>query len=188
MADKQDFLGECNTQKVTLEDFRQQFCIRCLNPECIRSQAGSSKFEQRVITWEDRLFKQVPKMHIQDPRYEKIRAQKFRMVDTGAPLEVGGSWVDPLDLDEGTSPPEPAEPPTPVPTPPPTPAPTPKLKSAGLVNTPSIPKRMIAGAPVSPTTVSKVTPDPWAPKQKSAGEKIVAPGARVRFGSGVSKG
>ena len=99
MAGKQDFLGECNSQKVSPEDFRQQFCIRCLNPECSRSQSGSSLFEQRVATWEDRLFNQAPKMNMQDPRYEKIRAQKFRSLDLSARPEIhgGSSWVDPRE-------------------------------------------------------------------------------------------
>jgi hypothetical protein len=109
-------------------------------------------------------------------------------------LEVHGSWVDPRDLDEEPPTPAPTSvPTTTTPTTTPTPSapepstPTPRLKSAGLMNTPSTPKRMV-GSPVTPTTVPKVTPDPWAPKKKSDGGTIVAPGARVRFGSGVSKG
>jgi hypothetical protein len=189
MAAKQDFLGECNTQKVTIEDFQQQFCVRCINPECSRSKAGDSKFERRVSSWEDWLFNQTPKMNPQDPRYEEIRSKRFMVI--GEPLEVhGSSWVDPRDLSEGKESGPAVIEPAPSPTHPepmePAPEPTPKLKSPGLVNTPTSPKRMI-GAPVTPAADPKVTPDPWAPKQKTEGEKIVGPGARVRFGSGVTR-
>lgn len=185
----QDFLGKDCTllEGATLEDFKLQFCDRCLNGECVRSIAGTSQFEKRVITWQERLFTDVPRMDSKDERFDGIHAKQFVEVHTGSIPEVGQSaWVDPRNLDE---PPErthkeeapPAEPaivePMPIPSPPALVSPPPPaLVSPQAVNTPHRPRQMMKGTP-------KPVVDPWEVKGEPAGEgEIVNPGTRIRFG------
>lgn len=205
---RRDLLRECNDKDVPLEDFSRQFCVRCLQPECSRSLVGKSKFEQRVSGWEDKLFKQPPRMDLSDPRYEIIRGKRFQEVQTGPVLEIGrGPWQDPRDLAEpkaaapalkpaaSVAPPSPsAEPvqdveeegPATDPTPPEakaeetpaTPSATPPAR-----NTPFRQGQMIAGAN-APAPKTNPVYDPWAaPKPSQAdGLQVVKPGARIKLG------
>lgn len=104
-GERRDYLRVCNEQGVALEDFKLQFCDRCLQPECTRSQAGESKFEARVSNWQERLFTDVPRLDPNDPRVGPIRAKKFLEIDAGPVPEIRASpasaWVDPRDLDSG---------------------------------------------------------------------------------------
>jgi hypothetical protein len=154
----QDYLKECNDQGVPPDDFALQFCRRCRQPECSRSQVGESRFEQRVSTWEDRLFLQVPTMSPEDPRYPRISAQKFiRGPSRGRTPEVRGSWVTPKELEKSE----------------------PKTIITPQGNTPYTPGQMIKGAP--PTTPKPVK-DPWeAQPPKNTTENVVLPGAKIRL-------
>lgn len=96
---KQDFLGVCNEHNVPLDDFQRQFCIRCLQPECTRSQVGKSKFEERVATWEDRLFLNPSRLDPSDPRYQGIAAKRFLAIAPSDPNRQS-SWDDPRDIEK----------------------------------------------------------------------------------------
>ena len=103
-VEKRDQYKECNTLgEVSVEDFRLQFCARCIQPECTRSQHGKSKFDQRVTTWESRLFIDVPRMSLSDPRFSDFQAKRFHQIDTGRVPEIQG-WTDPRDLEEPSAP------------------------------------------------------------------------------------
>lgn len=80
MSDRRDNLSECNNLKVPVEDFKLFWCNRCLQPECTRSLYGKTKFEQRVTTWLDRLFLNVPRMDTGDPRFSDISRKEFHPV------------------------------------------------------------------------------------------------------------
>lgn len=175
-----DFYLQCNDLKVPEQDFTRQFCVRCLQGECSRSRPHGTKFDERVRTWEDRLFLQVPVLPADDPRYQGIANQPF--------VEVGPGWGDPYEV-QGS--PDPSREPTPTPgapeAPPPiTPQPARFLGQA--VNTPARKGIMLEGAPGSagvpaqaPTSV-----DPWAgpdtPKPASPGDIVVKVGGRVKMG------
>lgn len=210
MARRLDFLKECNDQQVPLEDFRLQFCVRCVQPECSRSKHGTSKFDQRVATWEERLFTDVPRMESTDPRYLGIQGKMFKMFSL--PVQQAGvksDWMDPRDLVEPTPephvpPPEeeealpeeaipPTEPeipmvPEPVAPPfaavsvqPPVKATTSKLSPALLrMNTPTQSGRMLAGN--VPPPPKDAWAGPTAPKPTQDGAVIVKRGATVRLG------
>jgi hypothetical protein len=191
---KLDYLKECNTLGTSLEDFSMAFCNRCHQKECLRSQAGKSRFEQRVSTWEDRFFKNPPRMDPSDPRFEEFQARRFLEFnpDNFGPIpEIGhrSAWVDPKDVvqEPVVTEPEPkavdqAPPPLPAPTVEPAP-PAPAPAQAALVNTPFKQGTMLGGRQAPKTTPAPVY-DPWAgpaPSQ-SSGDKIVKPGAKVRLG------
>jgi len=194
----QDFLGKDCTipDGVTLDDFRLQFCDRCLQGDCARSIAGTSRFDKRITTWEADLFTEVPKMDPRDERYTQIHAKRFTEVRTKPIPEVGQSaWVDPRDLDESSETthkyeepapvepalvePAPVEPPPLVDAPevpPPTIVQPPAIIQPQAMNTPNRPGQMLKGTP-------KPVVDPWEPKGEPAGEgEIVEPGTRIRFG------
>lgn len=196
----QDFLGkECALQGLSIQEFQEAFCSRCLNKDCGRSIAGKSKFEQRVNSWEERLFTEVPRMAPNDPRFEGIHAQKFITLGKDRPYEVQSAWVDPRDLEE---PPEIAKPAPvapeivkpapeivkPEPVPPEIvkpaavePSPPPPVRQPGRVlNTPLQQGQMLDG-PKKPAKPR----DPWEPPPTKTEDdgKIVEPGSRFRFGN-----
>lgn len=116
-----DFLSECNPGGMPLEEIQARFCNQCIQPECTRSQYGKGKFENRVNTWHDRLFANVPRMEDGDPRFNSIAGQKFMLIDVGGPAGVGGGWADvPVESPQEVHPvslPEPEAAPEPEPEP-----------------------------------------------------------------------
>lgn len=192
MADRRDELKACNDQGIPLEDFKLAFCDRCLNPECTRSVAGQSRFEQRVSTWYERLFKAPDRLNEADPRFTQIRAKRFIDVDPGPIPEVGRSsaWIDPRDLvaaapepqpepeveavelDEALSPPQVTPQPvetTPAPEPEQEPEvppqPSPGRPPAGFMNTPTPRPQTLDGSKKAPTKPAQpVFVDPWEPQ------------------------
>lgn len=192
---RRDMLPECNDAGLALEAFQADWCARCLNLECTRSIGGKSKFEARVSTWEERLFLNPPRMAPDDPRFEKIAAQKFITIDVGRTPNVSSAWVDPTDLVEPQ-----AAAPAPIATQPVVAAssearvPT-VQKDTGTPTSASIPVRLALGnAPdqsgktlPSPPSASISKRDPWAaPEPSDTNETIVTPGASVKLrGSGV---
>lgn len=116
---KEDYLPACNNQGVPHADFQAAWCSRCMNPSCQRSIAGSSLFEKRIGTWQDRLFEHPETLSKEDPRYAMIAAQKFQDIPSGKSLPVVGaspqapssSWLDPRDLEKPAGDPPKAKPP-----------------------------------------------------------------------------
>jgi len=99
-SNRRDLMAECNPKAAPLEVFTEVCCRECHNPECVRSLFGKSRFEGRVNTWLERLFTEVPRMPMQDPRFALFSAQKFLTIDVGGPIEVSSSpWFDPRDLE-----------------------------------------------------------------------------------------
>jgi len=132
-----------------VEEFSEQFCKRCFTKDCVRSLAGTSAFERRVKTWEERLFLNPPTMPKTDGRWSGIVAKRWRENPLG-PVTLSptrqSAWIDPKDLDgppleaqeelsapDTPPPPEPqleAEPPSePVPPPPELEPPKPRPKA-----------------------------------------------------------
>lgn len=200
---KQDYLRICNEYGIPFQDFEAQFCSRCLQPECSRSQSGKTKFEERVANWEDRLFLNPDRMDPSDERFQGITAKKFLTVLPSSPHEIRSDWIDPRTaVEPAPRPPEPVKlasptpkfvPPKPEP-PPASPAPvqaeaqpteptpaTPRANPPVLANTPNRPKQMIGGASPNPKPVL----DPWQsnkPPPANPGEQAVKPGSRIKFG------
>jgi hypothetical protein len=118
MVERRDYLPVCNDQGTPLPDFQAMFCVRCVQPECSRSRAGGL-FETRIATWEERLFKNPPRMSKDDPLYSAISAKRFIELDVARIAEADGrsAWVDPRGLEEPEEPapkPRPVKRPTPV--------------------------------------------------------------------------
>lgn len=175
-----DYIRECNEHAIPTGDFEAAFCGRCFQPECGRSQYGKSKFDQRVASWADRLFLNVPKLDPNDPRYAPLSSQKFLTIDTGRTPEIRSTWVDPNEP-EAPAP----QPPIMTAAPPETPAPPPEVTGGVL------PRRvLLANAPsqagkVLGSSGQPVRKDPWATPEPPA-DPVVAPGSRIKIGgSGV---
>jgi hypothetical protein len=177
-----DYLHECNEHRIPQEDFESVFCIRCFQTECARSQAGKSKFDQRVSTWAERLFTNVPRLDTSDPRYETVSGQRFINIDTSRTPEIRGDWIDPLTVKDDPSPAEAvvsaviAEK-SPAPQPPA----TGRLpKRMILANAPDQSGKMLSGSP------QPAQPDPWKVPEAKPAETVIRPGATVKLrGSGV---
>lgn len=214
MAEKRDWLGDCNDRGVPLEDFRLQFCVRCLQPECTRSQHGRSRFDARVADWENKLFLNVSRMDEADPRFASLSAKKFLSIDSGPAPEVR-SWVDPRDLTEAPAAPAPApEPPREYEVPATTQLQTraiadleeqgpaevviqeevtiqespPRMAVQAMpMNTSNQHGQMVGDEKVDKQPAQPVS-DPWEPKKPAPSDdlQVVAPGAKIRLGgSGV---
>lgn len=193
------------------QEFEAQFCFRCLQKECARSQHGKSRFEARVSTWETRLFDEVPRMNEQDPRFVVLRSKKFVDINTGAIPEIGqrraSAWVDPRDLDVAPESPHPTGQEVPVlkepsdapknqnhltgaAPPPPPPKLTEKvlaepprtLQPPQFLNTPVQQGRMLGG--MSKPEPQAAPRDPWEvkPAKDTKGLPVVQPGARIKIG------
>lgn len=203
MSQRRDLLGECNTERLPLNEFNEGWCRRCVNPECSRSLFGQSRFDLRVNSWEDRLFLNPPRMDPSDPRYDLVSKQKFLSIDTSAPPEIR-SWVDPMAqpmheptphfIEPKVKPAPPAlksEPPPVVSEEPSVPsqalAPRPQVSSPTIrpevlsMNAPNQGGKMLSGVrnpqPVPPR-------DPWAAPEPA--ENVIPVGGRVKLkGSGV---
>lgn len=175
-----DYIRECNDQGVPPEDFVGAFCNRCFQPECGRSQSGKSKFDQRISTWADRLFLNVPKLAPEDPRFAPIASQKFITIDTGRTPEIRSAWVDPnepqaLGAPEVPAPPQESAPVVPRPVLPPGTVPRHML----MANAPSQAGKVLGSGGKSAKR------DAWATPEVPA-EPVVAPGSRIKLGgSGV---
>jgi hypothetical protein len=208
---RRDLLAECMQPGTPIDVMAREWCARCLNPECSRSAMGQSKFETRVQDWEEKLFKDPPKLAPDDPRFAQIIAHKFITIDVGRTPEIRSDWLDPRDLKE-------PEPPTvhsaqslivvpPLASPPPVERPSaPSTPVARTVSPPSdkdSPRsgatlalvganapdqggRILRGSPTGPN--NKVDADPWAPPEPpDPSDQIVQPGATIKMGqrSGV---
>jgi hypothetical protein len=182
-----DFLLECNNLRIPDQDFVKQFCVRCLNQECQRSRPQGSRFDQRVATWESRLFLDVPRLTPDDPRYGKIANQDFVEVAPGwgqAPYEVQG-WGEAAQEPKaptlvGPVATEPAASNSPALG---APAPQPSRFQGQALNTPAKQGMMLGNAP------APVAQDPWAGPPAlalAAGEVIIRPGARIKIGGSGS--
>jgi len=211
MTKKLDFLGECNNQAVPLEDFRLAFCVRCFQQDCTRSQFGTSKFEARVTTWEDRLFK-APQLQKTDPRFPLIAAKRFMSLNSG-PAPSVRAWIDPQTLDVsppavqvspvlvGVTPPVQELLGKPRQEPPPEPQKEPEKEQPqpnslvipvsrepepeGLLGKPRL-NTPYAGPRILDNRPENQPPakDSWAaPSPVKSGERVVKPGAKVKIGS-----
>lgn len=207
MPPRRDFLKECHSQVVgqvkeplTFDMFLGAYCTRCLQPECTRSTHGSTKFDQRVASWEDRLFLRVPRMDPSDPRFESISRQEFAPAQETLVVHGWGTENEPEPPRAFV--PEPAQEAA-VEEVPGTKEPLPVYSQPDesnasisrdtlLMNTPVVTEQYLPGASKQsiPIRSTKKNVDPWgAPEQSAPSEVIVNAGATVRFGSGsgVSK-
>lgn len=205
MPTRRDYLKECHSQvanqvkePLPLTEFGEAYCVRCSQPECSRSRHGVSKFDQRVATWKERLFLEVPRMGQEDPRFESISSKDFQPVQESLVVQGWG---------ETESDPEPRrdilpEPPqeilvsegqdTKTPYFQPTSAPSSISRETLLLNTKVESEQYLPGAPrpSGPSDSPKKRIDSWgAPEQSTPSEVVVTAGATVQFGSGsgVSK-
>ena len=207
MSNRRDFLRDCHAQVIKqvkeplpFDAFGAAYCSRCLQPECTRSTHGSTKFDQRVATWQDRLFLNVPRMDQDDPRFESIAQKEFSPIEESLVVRGWGGESAPEPQMEFV--PELLEEPvveesyTKSEPPPvyfqPTNTTTSISRDTLLMNTHVSSEQYLPGAPTpSVTPISpKKTIDSWgSPEQSTPSEVIVKAGATVRFGSGsgVSK-
>jgi len=98
MKKRLDLYGECNLKQAPVDVFTAECCMRCINPECTRSQFGTSHFDARSQNWFERLFLDVPRMDPGDPRFNDIRAQKFLLIQPAIAVNTS-AWVDPRSLE-----------------------------------------------------------------------------------------
>jgi hypothetical protein len=187
-APRRDLLAECNTERVPFAEFQEGWCRRCINPECSRSLFGQSRFDLRVNSWEDRLFKAPSRMDPADPRYKGIASKRFLSLDTGPTPEIR-SWVDPHDPPKVVALPAPlpvatpaVEPPAPAAAPAAEPVTAPAVAAMPpaplpVMNAPSQGGKMLGQPSAAPPTS-----DPWAAPVPA--KNIVPVGGRVKLGGG----
>lgn len=203
MSSRRDYLKECHAQvskqvKVSLpfDDFHSAYCIRCFQPECTRSAHGSTRFDQRVSTWQDRLFLKVPRMDQSDPRFESISSKEFAPVQESLIVRGWGAESSPEPPPVDIIPESPQEAiieEVPTDDEPatvyfqPDNADTSISQDTLLMNTNVGREQYLPGAPVpsGPASSSKKNVDSWgAPEQSTPSEVVVKAGATVQFGSG----
>lgn len=195
---QRDLLGECNTEGEALPIFQEAWCRRCINPDCTRSAFGSSRFDIRVNSWEERLFRNPPRMAPVDPRYKGIAGKKFLTLTPGNIGGGGSGWVDPDVPTTTIAPPPPTVAPPRPPPPPPTttvaprppvprpPQPIPQSVPPTVrpetfqVNAPSQSGKVLPGGP----TAQNPNPNQSSWDPPSQPDNIVPVGGKVRFRRG----
>ena len=93
---KSDLLNECNDQKVPPRDFKETFCKRCRNQNCVNAGWAISTFEERVRTQVDRLLVNPRLARPEDTRFDPIRAMHF--VEVAAAISLArraDPWAGP---------------------------------------------------------------------------------------------
>lgn len=93
---KPDLLNECNDQKVPPRDFKETFCKRCRNQNCVNAGWSSSTFDERVRTQVDRLLVNPLQARPEDTRFDPIRAMHF--VEVAAAISIArraDPWAGP---------------------------------------------------------------------------------------------
>lgn len=93
---KPDLLNECNDQKVPPRDFKETFCKRCRNQNCVNAGWASSTFDERVRTQVDRLLVNPLQARPEDSRFDSIRAMHF--VEVAAAISIArrtDPWAGP---------------------------------------------------------------------------------------------
>ncbi len=172
----QDYTREClGTFEATEAELREAFCFRCLRPECEKSSLNASRFSDRAENWEERLFKNPPKMAEGDPRFLPIAGQRFERAArggwAGSPSPKGVSAQVPAQLQASQVPAPPGE----------------AVSPLALANTLPRPPLVLPGAPTGLAAPSGAPSDPWAssaPAVLPKGERLVVPGTKIRL-SGV---
>jgi hypothetical protein len=175
-VEKRDHLALCNDQGIPEVDFRRAFCDRCVQPECSRSRHGQSKFDQRVNSWRERFFTEVPRMAASDPRYSELAADRF----PDLPVSSGPTWgarpEEAVSTREGGA----------------------EARLALFVRKPehlllantAHPSPLLPGAPAPPPPRAPV--DPWAAPVPAGHDssigQVVSRGAQIKFGPGGVEG
>lgn len=179
-----DLYAECNVEpRAPMDVFTAECCARCVNPDCVRSRVGGSKFEARVSTWYERLFRDVPRMSTEDARFHQIAGQKFVLIDPERLTSGASGWVDPREhKSKSVQVPVQLEPAqesttlTETPVQPESPVERQRQASPDLawVNTPAQQGRMIGAAAPAPQ---------WRTAPGQANEDVVVKtGAKIRIG------
>lgn len=170
---------------LTPQELKASFCDFCTQPECTRSLYGTSRFERRVSTWQERLFTQVPKMDARDPRFSDIASKGFVLIAPETLVKSSGDWVDPRDIKNTTTVSVPES--VVVSESDKEPLVAAQVESTTrtvpreviLMNTPAQRGIMLPGG----SQQVKPTRDAWdAPQPVKEGEKVIQSGATVRFG------
>jgi hypothetical protein len=93
---KPDLLNECNDQRIPPNEFKDVFCKRCRNQNCVNAGWSSSSFEERVRTQVDRLLVHPHQARPEDTRFDHLRAMHF--VEVAAAIAIARSsdpWAGP---------------------------------------------------------------------------------------------
>ena len=210
-TNKQDLLGECNTQGLAPRDFMSVFCLRCRNHGCSNAGWANSKWEARMMTQEERLLYKPSFADPEDPRFQPVREVDFPLILQEANRLESRRGNDDWDLMPEVQEtlqvqpelpviivPVPKSEPTvqtPVPVPVPVPVPLPAHVPLPVTNPPThsventdFPEEgvMLGGAPKpQPPSATSTSPRPTPiadPWAPKPKERVVAPGAKIKMG------
>lgn len=74
---KQDFIVECNTERLPFKEFMLVWCQKCRNSACRNAGWGTSKWVARMATQEDRLLDNPIFADPEDPNFTYVREVDF---------------------------------------------------------------------------------------------------------------
>ena len=92
---KRDLLQECNDLRIPEKEFRDLFCVRCKNPECVNAGFADSMWSARMLTQEDRLLINPKFADLEDPQFQHLRSLDFPdMLQQAMRLEISDRRKD----------------------------------------------------------------------------------------------
>ena len=74
---KSDLFDGCNDQRVPPAEFKEMFCKRCRNQDCVNAGWASASFDERMRTQVDRLLINPRQARPEDTQFDPIRAMHF---------------------------------------------------------------------------------------------------------------
>lgn len=74
---KSDLFEGCNDQRVPPAEFKEMFCKRCRNQDCVNAGWASASFDERMRTQVDRLLINPRQARPEDTQFDPLRAMHF---------------------------------------------------------------------------------------------------------------
>jgi len=96
-----DLLEGCNEFGISERDFKNMFCVRCKNPECVNAGHAETAWLSRMLTQEGIIFNPI-RAEEDDPRYRDLRLQEFKdLANQALKVFISGiknDWTPPEDI------------------------------------------------------------------------------------------
>ena len=95
MSRKVDYLEECNDQRISIVEFKQIFCNRCRNTDCVNAGWSGSIWKGRMDTQVQALLEDPKFADLSNPKYAQIREADFpSLLHKAMRLEISDRKAD----------------------------------------------------------------------------------------------
>lgn len=97
----QDFIKDCNSFGVSPNEFKDIFCKRCRNPECVHAEWVTSLWSSRMDSQVEVLLNNPTILHEIPSQYADLKTHSFEEIGEAAAYRIEESWDDPAEYQDG---------------------------------------------------------------------------------------